>query len=591
MNDIIIHISDLHISDQSGKLGNAFKTTYLTLDDEKNYNYIKEFTSALEKIKCNNKYLIITGDITNIAEKNEFEKAVNILKIIIDDLSLSKENILLIPGDHDVHRDSIKELLRDNPDSTSIEVNKIKFNNFNLLYKEIKGVDFDANKIIFDKLVIDELVFLGVNSNMKIDHHGGVGYLDTKSIENELKSIREEGKEYVLCLHHNLEGEFEDKGQWDEVNKKNLKRIFEGNNIKLILNGNEHTPNSKLLAGSVINLSDSGVFASKNEPTASFKYYEIVKNENELLLKNNIKQIRIINGKSESNFGSWITINLDEIKTEIKEFIFKTKTNLPVLPIQEELPELEVDDELPELGVNDEDNNPVDEIKIYENKDFQQKIYSIIKDKSLFQQGHFHWSESSRAHNWINVSRMLEDNKDLQMINDTIIDLIEQFDLDRDTNLMIGLGYEGNMIASKASMKYNFPYTYFPYSYRSKDHLDFENKLDFDNSEGQYKNVIIVTDVVNGANTIKKFILERETTFFKNVEKIILISLFYTGDKVLNYKILNGETFKNIEFYSVKHLKVEKCPYKDYNYRDECIILKDKLNCVHKFYNEKLVSK
>ena len=154
------------------------------------------------------------------------------------------------------------------------------------------------------------------------------------------------------------------------------------------------------------------------------------------------------------------------------------------------------------------------------------------------------------------------------------------------------------MIASKASLKYPQKYTYLPYSYRWLDHNKFENKLNLQNDDKKYKTVILITDVVNDGRTIRKLVgkADREKTFFDNVEKIIVVSLFYTGDQKLNHDILNyerlpkeyqknDEKINNIEFYSVRQLKIEKCPYGE-DYKTECFILRDNLHCVHKFYTE-----
>ena len=61
------------------------------------------------------------------------------------------------------------------------------------------------------------------------------------------------------------------------------------------------------------------------------------------------------------------------------------------------------------------------------------------------------------------------------------------------------------------------------------------------------------------------------------------ISPFYIiSNNLIIYIIIN-----NIEYYTIKQLKIEKCPYGD-NYKEECFILKDNLHCVHKFYSEKV---
>ena len=225
-----------------------------------------------------------------------------------------------------------------------------------------------------------------------------------------------------------------------------------------------------------------------------------------------------------------------------------------------------------------------------------EKLYQIIKDKNLFHSGHFHWSETSRAHNWIDISKLLENKEDLLFAKNAIVDVIEKFNIQENCDLIIGLGYEGNIISSKASIKYGIPYTALPYSYRYNEHHDFEKKINF-NNDGQFKRVLIITDVVNDGRTIRKLIAKREKEFFEKVEQIIVVSLFYTGIREIHHNILNINSFpkdydfenddivNNIEFYTVKSLRVERCPYKA-DYKESCFIYKDSLNCVHLFYNE-----
>ena len=110
--------------------------------------------------------------------------------------------------------------------------------------------------------------------------------------------------------------------------------------------------------------------------------------------------------------------------------------------------------------------------------------------------------------------------------------------------------------------------------------------------------MIIISDVVNDGRTLRKLIGDSEVDFFSKVKEIVVVSLFYTGQKKLNVDILNNsvlsseepldDDFKveNIEFYSINSLRVEKCPYGKY-YKSECLIYRDDLSCVHLFYEEK----
>jgi hypothetical protein len=121
--------------------------------------------------------------------------------------------------------------------------------------------------------------------------------------------------------------------------------------------------------------------------------------------------------------------------------------------------------------------------------------------------------------------------------------------------------------------------------------------LNYNNDDGHFKTVIIITDVVNDGRTIRKLIDKREKDFFARVEKVIVLSLFYTGHQRINTNILNFDQLptdydlendhkvNNIEYYTVKSLRVEKCPYGK-EYKEQCFIYRDELSCVHLFYDE-----
>ncbi|GGF11452.1 3',5'-cyclic AMP phosphodiesterase CpdA [Chishuiella changwenlii] len=603
MNDIIIHISDLHISDQSKRFGPANTDTYLTYEpNDQNLSYVNQFIDKINSIQSKNKYLIITGDITNIAERLEFKEAERLINHILSELNIDSNHLLLIPGDHDVHRDSIKNELREEVEVSTEVINQIKLKNFSEFYKNVKSDDFDNDNLIIDTLNIEDIILLAVNSNYIVNQNGGHGFLPIDKLEEELKAIKVAypNEELVLCLHHNLEGEHEDKtsGQWEMENKKALITIFERYNIKCILNGNEHTHNSKILAHrNSITVSDSGPFSSISSVQASFKIYEINKSENSLYLKNNIYTLHKVKGNTESNFGNWTKIDVQDLTGLEKEIFEFRKLELPILENNlEQLPEIEDKD----IDTTLVENHVSSTIIKYENIDIENKLYDIIKEKKLFHQGHFHWSATSRAHNWIDTAKLLEDKEDLYFIKNSIIDILEKMNLIENTDLIIGLGYEGNIISSKASIKYPIPYTYLPYSYRWEDHNDFENKLNFENSDSKFKQVILITDVVNDGRTIRKLVGKetREKKFFENVEKIIVVSLFYTGHiedinvDILNYNKLeeaekiDDEEVNNIEFYTIKKLRIEKCPYGD-DFKEKCFIMNDNLHCIHKFYTEK----
>lgn len=603
---ILIHLSDLHVSDHSGNFNEPNRNSLLSSDfrAEANISFINKFISCVKSdFPQRDISLLITGDISNVAEEIEFAGADEYISKIISELNIAKSKILLLPGDHDVHRDSIKNLIRKkNGVYTPQELNEAKFRNFSKFYLNVLGKNFSPNEIVVDEIrLTDKLILIGLNSNLNINQHGGDGYIDSSILDTIIKEVQEKNPnvEIAVAFHHNISGMYENKqsGQWDPENRKYVVEILNENKVKIVLYGNEHTPRSTKFED-FFYISESGAF-SGTTPLGTFRIYEILETEDKIVFFNNLFQLISIKTVLETSGGIWNPIKPpSRIKTEIDEFVVFDNTNL-IAQTQEE--SLEIPDSSQIVLIENVEELPISK-KIYDGV-YSQKIYEIIKRKKLFQSGHFHWSETSRAHNWIDVTKLLEDKDDLFEVKSSIIDVIEKFELYKDCNLIIGLGYEGNIISSKVAIKYNIPYTSLPYSYRYNDHHTFEKQLHFDNSEAKYKNILIITDVVNDGRTIRKLIKKenREKKFFENIEKINVVSIFYSGERPLNVDVLNTKDKKfsddydwendypdvdNIDYYTVAKLKVEKCPYSNAEYKEACLIYKDKLDCVHLFYDE-----
>lgn len=603
MSKVILHISDLHVSTYAfgdGRIApniNSYLTTNPNTDNSN--HFIDLFIRKIKEDFPNYEYyLLVTGDVANAGEKIEYQFAIRFLTKIIDELNIPLTKIMILPGDHDVHRRSLENELENNPTNESHLLNKVKLNNFAFLYKSIKKQNFEFEKLIVDYILIDKnIVLIGFNSNYKIDLRGGNGFMPIDQLRTELsqlKKILPSGSELIACWHHNITASHDNlnSGQWEEQNRQHLLTELQSQNVKLVLTGNEHTNSGKGILLDTILTSDSGAFSVIRSDT-TFKAYTIHISASKISLDNISYALQKTDGNDQPYFWD-IRSNL--ASKQYPEFVL-FEQNKQVINNVLDLPHREASNST-QGSKSEIEASPLKIERIfYDNQSISDVLYSIIKKKKLFHSGHFHWSESSRAHNWIDVSKMLEDSSNLYFVQNSIIDVIDKFNLAEKCDLIIGLGYEGNIISSKASIKYNIPYTSLPYSYRYNDHHEYEKKINFDNKKGEFKTVIIITDVVNDGRTIRKLIAERESEFFSKVVKIIVLSLFYTGHRDINIDILNYNTFpasydfendhdvNNIEFYTIKSLPVERCPYGK-NYKEECFIYRDGLNFVHLFYAE-----
>ncbi len=609
MRKVIIHISDLHVTSFKTLSGEVLDSVNSWLNtnpsDEIFNNYIDEFCSHILKHVLIDRtfYLIVTGDITNQGLKEEFDCVSTFFNKVIKRLDIDKKNIIIVPGDHDVNRfDCQAAYLADDCSKRPFEYHEEKLKKFSSFYNDFFSEKFDASMSILRCIEWENerVVLVGLNSIFKIGFEGpNLGFFDIDKLDSELMKVEEKynGFSKIAILHHNLESQYEDSaiGKFEQNNRISTIKLLEKFNFKIILNGNEHTRSTSNSIGE-ISVSDSGSFGSKS-PDPSFKIYELVDDPERLFLENK-PSVLMSSGKirKEMSFGAWVQI---EAKRLLEENVFIINQKLGNIENTIELPTTIIGN----LEIEESKQVEIDLLeelstKTYSNSFYKDELLKIVKEKKLYYSGHFHWSENSRAHNWIDIGKILNNFSDLQLCKDSIIDVIKECDLEDKFDLIIGLGIEGNILSTKVSVKFNKPYTFLPYSYRYDEHNSFEKELNFTNN-GQFKNVLIISDVVHDGRTLRKLINKRESEFFAQVEKIIVISLFYTGDNsiggssLLNVQKLNSESENidhiehRIEYYHVLNMRVEECPYKfNSDFRNECLVVREGLDCVHKFYDE-----
>ncbi len=605
MKKAIIHISDLHVclhQDLKDRDTDEIKKFWLTTnpkDDSKEYiNRFCDFIKTKYDIKKDDLYLLVTGDITNKSKEEENKSATEYLQLIKDNLKIKLENVLLLPGDHDVNwklcEDAFAEHKKGGGVREACELDE-KYKYFKKLYLDFTGISFDTSKVIVKQIKFEneKLIIIGINTNLRIDYEGGPGFVDKQKLEQELNELKIPANySIVASFHHNIFSAYENKqtGSWDKDNRKTMLDFFQGKQIKCFFYGNEHTTDSNYQGKSRNDLlisSDSGSFSSKIKPTPSFKIYDIISDASSLKLKNNIYTY-LDNDNVNSN-GKWITATASE-KDELEYFELILKKEPPVKA--KEI--VERSEPLTEIVIP--------QIKHSSSQDYSTNLFNLVKEKKLFHSGHFHWSETSRAHNWIDVTKILNNFNDLVFAKNAILDLVER-NIGMNYDFVIGLGIEGNILSTKTAIKHEKPYSFLPYSYRYDGHNDFEREICFEN-EGKYKSVLIITDVVNDGRTIRKLIHKegRAVDFFKTVEKIFVVSLFYTGNvskpdtTILNLTqeqlTLKGVLEEDhpesrISYYFVAAMKVEECPYKA-DYKTACLLMQNPdLGCIHKFYDER----
>ncbi|NER20691.1 MAG: hypothetical protein F6J96_08255 [Symploca sp. SIO1C2] len=221
----VLHLSDLHII----KPDQAILWSHQLAQDLYNELDIPQLDA-----------LIISGDIANHSTPEEYQAAEQFLHNLRQDFPLEPEQIIIVPGNHDLNWQQAKKAyklvdLEDyegelkeghyiEVDDTVIRVRdetsyKQRFVNFSNFYQAIAGrpypQEYDEQGILYH-LRQQNLLFLGLNSAWQLDHHyTSRASINMNALSKALTEIRR-NPDYENCLkiavwHHPVVSTHDDK--------------------------------------------------------------------------------------------------------------------------------------------------------------------------------------------------------------------------------------------------------------------------------------------------------------------------------------------------------------------------------------------
>ncbi|MDU0457632.1 MAG: TIR domain-containing protein [Geobacteraceae bacterium] len=215
---VIIHLSDIHFGSKliDGKATVMHRFHDGEYERKLSTHIISEFTSRRAHFnhKSDQLYLVVSGDLTFTAERAEFAEAKIFLEEVCSGLGISKERVLLVPGNHDVHWSSIQV------DVTHRFDNYLGFlldfygeELFRLRYPKITW-DFHVNSVRPQPSQIlafysgDGFTLIGLNScvyETNQDHYGFIGGRQLDSIADLIDLSGGTNNDLrIAVLHHHL---------------------------------------------------------------------------------------------------------------------------------------------------------------------------------------------------------------------------------------------------------------------------------------------------------------------------------------------------------------------------------------------------
>ncbi len=251
----ILHLSDLHF----GSLDQANLWSNQLAEDLRNDINIPHLDA-----------LILSGDIANYSTAEEYLAAAQFLHNLRQDFPLKPEQIILVPGNHDISwnlaKQAYKLIDRNDYDGKLTDDNHIKvdesvirvrdeaeyknrFANFSQFYETIKGepypLDYDQQATL-DHLPEQNLLILGLNSAWQLDHHYTTrASINTNALSNALAQIRR-NPDYKNCLkiavwHHPLDSAYSDR-----ITDQGFLEQVAVNGFRFFLHGHIHKAETSL---------------------------------------------------------------------------------------------------------------------------------------------------------------------------------------------------------------------------------------------------------------------------------------------------------------------------------------------------------
>ncbi len=247
---VMLHLSDLHF----GKF-HAFK----------NVSAEELFESCLDNVlhEATPNLLIISGDLTSVGDESEFSKAREFILRICHRLKLSLDQTVIVPGNHDIDRNTSGEdkrfsnyidfligLYHDlpNPSTAYARYPDLFDSRRGILLPDarIRGGNSLCNVSVFDMI---RTVAIGLNSVVADDAELSLGRVSPHqllSASRHLAGLNAPQSNYfrIAVFHHNLfvVPSFRGDGEPERVvrNPSLLLHHLIDNRVKLILHGHSH---------------------------------------------------------------------------------------------------------------------------------------------------------------------------------------------------------------------------------------------------------------------------------------------------------------------------------------------------------------
>jgi 3',5'-cyclic AMP phosphodiesterase CpdA len=207
----------------------------------------------LEKIKNDIDHLFITGDVANKGSDYGNE-VINFLDSIIETLEIEKSKVFIVPGNHDIKRDSLANRLEENivkSENVRDEINNLdqatyqalisRQNPFFDFYKEYLGEEYPKDKLHFVKKS-EKVNVLHINTCLVGGVKEGEILVNLNKLYESIVHMPDNGILNIAIGHHTV-------GCIHTSEQESLLNRLSDAKIDLYLSGHVHKANYRLESG------------------------------------------------------------------------------------------------------------------------------------------------------------------------------------------------------------------------------------------------------------------------------------------------------------------------------------------------------
>lgn len=263
---VILHLSDIHFGTKPGKDGPIEMHRFYSGDYERplHEHLISEFGSNSANFAQDHRrfVLVVSGDLTYQGTEDEFERVHEFLVVLCESLTLSRDRVILVPGNHDVHWPSAKENARKRFDNYLVFLHNFYGEDlFRERYPLVKwDLRVNGTRPAPEELIAiyhwDGLSVAGLNSCVYETEQHHYGFVGGKQLDN-LKRLLDQSAGAasdlrVAVLHHHLHPFPEpilsrtDPEIWMDLSTIRdaglVERRLEKLGFDLVLHGHKHKP-------------------------------------------------------------------------------------------------------------------------------------------------------------------------------------------------------------------------------------------------------------------------------------------------------------------------------------------------------------